>query len=200
MGGIVLANYCGVSGEENLLACAISLSGCYDCVANRHFTYSNDYWQPWLTQQLKTNFLVREPQRAHLVAAGIDIAHALSEHVRNVAEFDSATVVPYNGFGTVEAYYAAMSLAHGGKLARVAVPLLALHAVDDPIVDSSTFASAVEGTTRAAGADYNPNCWFRFTRSGGHVGWSMGNVPSRERWLFMHLAVTDFAAAVLQTT
>lgn len=196
MGAIVLANFCGTAGEDNPLACAVGLSGCYDCVANRHFAYGRTYWQPWLTQQLKTNFCIRHA--AQLTASGaVDIEHVLSAAVANVTDFDRATVVPLNGFRDVDEYYAAMSLAHGGKLARVAVPLLALHAVDDPIVESATFAHSVHATTSQHGEARNPNCWFRFTRAGGHVGWSLGLRPQRERWAFMHLAVVDFASAVL---
>ncbi|KAG8470076.1 hypothetical protein KFE25_008497 [Diacronema lutheri] len=200
MGAIVLANYCGVQGADNPLACAVALSGCYDCVANRHFAYSSAYWQPWLTQQLKTNFCIKQPAAALLGACeAVDLARALSARVRSVTDFDEATVVPFNGYASVDAYYAAMSLAHGGKLSRVAVPLLALHAADDPIVDCGTFAPALRSTTRVDGSEYNPNCWFRITRSGGHVGWNLGRWPPRERWLFMHLSVVDFAEAVLLT-
>lgn len=198
MGAIVLANYCGAAGEANDLACAIGLSGCYDCVANRHFAYGRDYWQPWLTQQLKTNFCTRQPHASLLAACpAVDLPHLLSAKVANVTHFDQAAVVPLNGFADVDAYYAAMSLAHGGGLARVSVPLLALHAANDPIVDSATFAPAIAATTAAHGAERNPNCWFRITRKGGHVGWPLGLWPPRQRWLFMHAAVHDFADAVL---
>ena len=54
-----------------------------------------------------------------------------------------ATVVPYFGFDGLDDYYRHLSLAGGGDLTkarRVAVPLLALNAVDDPITDSDSFA------------------------------------------------------------
>ena len=54
-----------------------------------------------------------------------------------------ATVVPYFGFDGLDDYYRHLSLAGGGDLTkarRVAVPLLALNAADDPITDSGSFA------------------------------------------------------------
>jgi predicted alpha/beta-fold hydrolase len=197
MGAIVLANFCGTARGANPLSCAVGLSGCYDCVANRHFAYGREYWQPWLTQQLKTNYLLRKPHADFLAASGLDVRHVLSASVGNITEFDSHTVVPYNGYADVDEYYGAMSLAHGDKLRHVSVPLIALHATDDPIIECGTFADALRRTTTAGGAEYNPNLWFRITRRGGHVGWNLGLVPQRKRWLFMHQAVVDFAAAVL---
>ena len=54
--------------------------------------------------------------------------------------FDAATVVPFNGYDDVDDYYRHMSLGCLGKQHRVTVPLLHLHACDDPIIDCDTFA------------------------------------------------------------
>ena len=80
-----------------------------------------------------------------------------------------------------------MSLSHHGKASRVAVPLLALHACDDPIADSAAFAPML-----ALG---NPNLWFRITRTGGHLGFCEGWRP--KRWSFVSRTVFEFCDAVL---
>lgn len=197
MGAVVLANYCGVSGAECPLACAVAVSGCYDCVANARFEYSQRMWQPWLTQQLKTNYLLREPHATFLRASGrVDVAAALGARVSSITDFDAATVVPYQGYAHVDEYYADMSVAHARKLERVAVPLLALHACDDPIVDSDSYADSIARAKRPEGGG-NEHCWFLMTARGGHVGWCLGANPGRQRWNFIHRSVVDFAHAVL---
>ncbi|KAJ1641023.1 hypothetical protein T492DRAFT_332355 [Pavlovales sp. CCMP2436] len=186
-----------VSLDKNMPS-KVGLSGCYDCAHNAHFEYGRTYWQPWLTQQLKASYLLKQPHASILAKSGrVDLQRTLSSAVRSITDFDEATVVPFNGYADIDAYYADMSLARGDKLARVAVPLLALHAVDDPIVWADNFEASIARTPPATSSEKNPNCWFRITRGGGHVGWSLGVDPRGERWLFMNLAVVDFAEAIL---
>ena len=67
--------------------------------------------------------------------------------------------------------------------------VLALSAVDDPIVDSDSFAPYVR-------ADL-PNVYYLITRHGGHVGWCEGLLPCIGRWGFQNRAVFEFVDAVL---
>ena len=69
------------------------------------------------------------------------------------------------------------------------------HALDDPIVDSDTFAPF-------ARAPLPPNLFFLFTRCGGHVGWCEGWNAARAgrdgAWGFQNRAVFEFVDAVLE--
>ena len=107
-------------------------------------------------------------------------------------EFDAATVVPFNGFADVDDYYRHMTLGHLGKERNVAVPLLHLHACDDPIIDCDTFAPYLH-----SGQPLPPNLHFLITRHGGHVGWSEGWMPWRHRWSFQNRAVFEFVEAAV---
>ena len=119
------------------------------------------------------------------------------------------------GFEGLEDYYNHLSLGSLGKLGRVAVPLLSLHALDDPIVNSCTFAPYVEFAQRrqpktpsdvqhhddGEAAASSSNLFFLFTRRGGHVGWCEGWNPRWAgpdgAWGFQNRAVFEFVDAVL---
>ena len=89
-------------------------------------------------------------------------------------EFDSATIVPLFGYADVNAYYAD-STVHK-QLGAVGVPLLALHALDDPVCSPH---GLVTGMTQA---DIPPNVIAAVTREGGHVAWAEGWMPGVESW------------------
>ena len=70
------------------------------------------------------------------------------------------------------------------------MPLLAVHACDDPI-------AAVDGFDKLIERADNPNLWLLATRNGGHVGWPEGWWPASRGWSFMRRTVYEFAGAVL---
>ena len=193
MGAIILANYCGKAGRSNPLSCAISLSGCYECV-NSTPTHASRLWHPWLALELKRTFLHSDSPNSEVLTSGkhggrVDVDAAASDAVVTIRDFDIATILPFFGYASVDDYYRAMSLSHGGKAAGVATPLLAVHACDDPIADAASYASAIR--------EPNDNLWFLITRSGGHVGWSEGPSPRQIGFGFMRNVAWEFAEAVL---
>ena len=190
MGAIILANYLGVAGESCPLSAAVAVSGCMDAVANKG-GYSSKSLEPFLTYELKQNFCLRPPLNTLLASAGVDLAAAVGPNVGCIMEFDRATVVPFNNFDDEDDYYRHMTLGHLGKAQRVAVPLLHLHACDDPIIDCDTFAPYL-----SEGTPLPPNLYFLITRQGGHVGWCEGPRPWRWRWSFQNRAVFEFVEAV----
>ena len=98
--------------------------------------------------------------------------------------------MPFFGYTDVDEYYQAMSLSTPLTKARhVAIPLLAVHACDDPIVDSTTYDTAI-----GCG---NDNLWFLITRHGGHIGWPEGTSPRRHGWRYMREVAWEFSAACL---
>ena len=202
MGGVVLANYCGTYGSEDMrraedgtvepfgLAAAVCLSGCFDCLQNSKFTYSKQLWQPWLAYQLKETFMkFADIFRRH----GLDPKDICADHVVNIAHFDSASVVPFFGYKDVDEYYRDMSIAHHGRLEQVVAPLLALHALDDPIIDADNYETGIAAAKRGA-----ENLFFCITRTGGHVGWPLGVWPVGRRWEFMNRLTMQFCDAVLR--
>lgn len=191
MGAIVLAHYTAVAGAACPLACAICLSGSPDV---RHGTmpHAQRLWQPALAHELKRTLLRLPCLHDGSGVRPVDTEHDLSSDCPHVTAFDEAVVVPHFGFDSLmgeTGYYAAMSLVRHGQEANVSVPLLLVHACDDPIIDSRSYASVI--------CSSNPNIWTRMTRHGGHVGWCEGWWPQPSRWSFMCRQVEEFADAVL---
>lgn len=83
------------------------------------------------------------------------------------------TDVPCFGFPSVDAYYDASSSRR--KIADVAVPLLVVQAVDDPI--------AVHDAVPRDEIENNPHVVLVETESGGHLGWTAGiEAPFGSPW------------------
>jgi uncharacterized protein len=84
------------------------------------------------------------------------------ERCGSIRAFDDVVTVRTHGFRDVDDYYARASVAP--KLARIAVPSLAIHAADDPMVP-------VRALQRAhAAADRSPAFDVDIVPTGGHVG------------------------------
>ncbi len=202
LGAVILSNYVGISGRDCALSAAVAVSGCWDNVANDRCTaYGKAVYHPWLALELKRNFLTGEPAATLEAGGRVDLRAARSAATRTISDFDAAVVVPFFGFDDLDDYYRCSSLGHHGKLASAAVPLLAIHAADDPIIDSATFADhlpAITGRTadRPGSHAGNPHLFVLVTRSGGHIGWCEGLAPARRRWGFIHRVVAEFVGAV----
>jgi predicted alpha/beta-fold hydrolase len=82
------------------------------------------------------------------------------EAARTIREWDSLTVVPRYGFGTVDEYYASMSV--GPRLDALQVPALIVHSEADPMVPTWTVDEAL--------ATPPPHVEVRRLAAGGHVG------------------------------
>lgn len=185
----MLANYLGVAGAACPLEAAVAVSGCMDAIANKG-GYGSRSFEPFLTYELKQNFCTG-PRGAILAQGGVDLAATVGPRVCSITDFDTETVVPFNGFEDVDDYYRHMTLGHLGKERQVSVPLLHFHACDDPIINCDTFAPFLSHGTRVP-----PNLFFLITRHGGHVGWAEGWLPWRHRWSVQNRAVFEFIDAV----
>ena len=84
-----------------------------------------------------------------------------------------------------------------GRIDNVSIPLLVIHAMDDPLITWQTVASnqgllhPTNLTKRAAG-----NLFLLLTKRGGHVGWPMGSMPWESNWKWMNDNAMSFVRAV----
>ena len=191
MGGIIAANYTAKSGPHSGLAGAVSFSGMLSVAKNLLDTpsakHSSKVWQPALAWALKAT--ICKPNMGRFVQKGITVRDI--EKVASVSDIDTDLVCRYNGFDTVYDYYRDMSAGGGGdehglkRLNRARVPLLAVHAIDDPIgIYESALADEVSGTDHVM---------LLATKHGGHIGWPHGMFPSKHRWDFMVDIALEFA-------
>ena len=102
------------------------------------------------------NLLARYRRKVKLYPAIFDACRA--NHVQSIRDFDEHVMTPYCGFEGASDYYARSGSARG--LERIAIPVLVLHAVDDPFIRLSD-------TTRAK-LLANPHISFLEPAHGGH--------------------------------
>jgi predicted alpha/beta-fold hydrolase len=195
MGAIIAANYAAKSTYHSGLAGALCFSGTLsssknllDCPAGRH---SASVWQPALAWALKGTII--KPNMAKFLAKGITVKDI--EAVNSVNDIDTKLVCKYNGYKTVYDYYEDMSAGGSGDekgLARLngtKIPLLAVHAIDDPIAIFETMLEDEISKT--------DNVMLLATKHGGHIGWPTGLFPSKNRWNFMVDIAMEFASEVV---
>jgi len=194
MGGIIVANYASKSGDHSGLAGAVSFSGTLctaknllDCPAAKH---SAEVWQPALAWGLKASII--RPSMHKFSKKGVTVQDV--EEVQSVTEIDTKLVCKYHGYKTVYDYYEDMSAGGLGdakglqRLESTRIPLLAVHAIDDPItIYEVTLADEVNKTE---------NVMLLATKHGGHIGWPTGWFPSKNRWKFMMDVAMEFASEV----
>ena len=118
---------------------------------------------------------------------------------QNMMELDDAFFVRYHGFQSLHEYYVEMGAMGDrdptGRIANVSVPLLVLHALDDPIAYWKALGDPNALTTTGKGY-----VMMLLTQRGGHVGWPTGWRPWNTRWEWMNNAASTFIQAAKQVT
>jgi predicted alpha/beta-fold hydrolase len=133
-------------------------------------------------------------------------------------EIDETAVVAYNGYDDLVHYYSEMSplgdipldeyynetllatnsVGKGARIHNVSIPLLVIHALDDPLITWRTVAAnrgfLHPSTLTKSGTG---NLFVLLTKAGGHVGWPMGWNPREHRWKWMSNVAKDFIQAAI---
>jgi len=168
LGGNLLLKHLGESGSAAGLRAAVAVSAPIDLAAT-----SARMRRP--RNRLYHDFLLRR-MREEATAAGAALTEAERrgiEGARDILEFDNDFIAPRFGFDGAPDYYARCSAEPG--LSGIVVPTLAIHARDDPWVDSGAY-------DRLPWADW-PAIDLAYTEKGGHVGFHGADepVPWRDR-------------------
>lgn len=195
MGGIVACNYVAKSGKNAGVIGAVSFSGTVcsgmllNC-SNRAMRHSMAVWQPALAWGLKATII--SPSMASFLKRGL--TKQMADDVTTVMEVDSQLVCKYHGYPRVEDYYKDMSAGGEGddrgvtKLNGTKVPLLVVHAIDDPIAPFEVvMAKQIHKTD---------NVVLLATKHGGHIGWPRGFFPATNRWAFMIDLAMEYMAVL----
>ena len=85
-------------GESSPVACAVALSGSFDTRTNIQFHRSRRLWQPFLTRELKQNFV--SPNVRKLRKRGLTLAQV--EGASDVVDYDMRMVAPYHRYKTLD--------------------------------------------------------------------------------------------------
>jgi predicted alpha/beta-fold hydrolase len=217
MGGIVLANYVSRLGPDAALDVAVSISGGLDMRHETNFTRAQRLWQPILTQTLRNVFVAGKwGERVRFRLSKKEMKQMLRAY--HITELDNSAVVAYNGFRDLDHYYSEMSalgdtplelhkeydesgrassFGAGKRMQNLSIPLLVVHALDDPLISWRTVAAnqGLMRPERLVRWVLNGNLFLLLTKRGGHVGWPLGLNPTKYKWKWMNDVAMSFVEA-----
>lgn len=187
MGGIIAVNAAARNQLDSSIAALVCVSGCMCAAKNVTYQHSRRVWQPLLAFGLKESFCTSSEAWSRM--AKRMGTNRLAEKIASCAdvfEFDQVVVAPTNQFRDVWEYYDDMC-ASSAEPTNFNIPVLFIHALDDPIIHPDT--NEPERTGRGE------NVVFLSTNSGGHVGFPLGIFPWQNRFAFTNQLAIEFALA-----
>jgi len=136
----------------------------------RSFPYRRYVLQGLVAQGVE--FARRHPDLARYDAAALP-------RLTSIRAYDDRVIAPMHGFASAEDYYRTQS--SGGFLAKIRVPAVIVHALDDPMVP--------ERTIRPWLARIPAHVDVALSQHGGHVGWFGGIAESHfvDTWAMRHV-------------
>jgi predicted alpha/beta-fold hydrolase len=183
LGGNVVVKYLGERGDalppEVRAAAVVSVP--FDLARSAAAIDGPGFWPLVYRERFLRRLRRKAAEKAARFPASLDAAAV--RRARTFAAFDAAVTAPLHGFASAEAYWEASSSAR--FVAGVRRPLLALSAMDDPIVPADTLP------LEAARA--NPNVSLEVTPAGGHVAFVAGS-PIRPSFWAERRAIAFLAA------
>lgn len=190
LGGNVLLKWLGENPGQRTVAAAAAISVPFDLGAGGR--YMERGFGPFYTRHLLSTLKVKAADLAARfpeAAARLDVPRL--ERADTFFEFDDAGTAPLHGFDGALDYYARSSSL--GFVGRIATPVLAISAADDPFLPGSV----LDAVARAK----SPSVELRVTRRGGHAGFVGGTIRPRYwaeetavEWLASRLGATEPAA------
>lgn len=174
MGANQLLCFLGGGGGNALVDAAVAISCPFDLARGNEYLHHGGavprLYGLLIAQPLK---LLLWHARHHLPLSAAQIRAGLAS--TSLEEFDEAVQVPLLGLRDVAEYYEVSSCC--AHLAAIDVPLLVVHARDDPLIPGWLFESVAGAALRA-----NPHATVVTTEHGGHIGWLAGKTPIHESW------------------
>lgn len=174
MGGNILLNALAALPRQTRLIGAATVSAPIDPVSasRRLMAWRNRVYQNALLAEMKQTYLAR-PE-----ADDPDHRNAI-QTAGSIWEFDDRITGPRNGFGGAREYYE--ETAGLTKLGAIRVPLLLIHARNDPWIPAQPYLTL----------DPPANITVELTSSGGHVGFH-----GKDRQPWFDLRITAFINAI----
>ncbi|GAA5971557.1 hypothetical protein JCM11641_000638 [Rhodosporidiobolus odoratus] len=184
LGGNQMAKYAGEEGEECPLIAVIAVAAPFDWV-RCHIALCSGWMRMFFSRAMARNLRTLLARNAGTFESHpkLDWEVIFGNPYQSLFEYDSLVTAPLAGYGTAIEYCRAASAST--VLHNVAVPLLAISSINDPIVDLSCIPFTA--------ATHNPNLIVATTKHGGHLGWHSGFFRPR-RWVSKPVA--EFLKAV----
>ncbi|MGH8583786.1 MAG: hydrolase [Gammaproteobacteria bacterium] len=167
LGGNVLLKYLGEQGAAAPVAAAVAVSVPFqlaNAAARLERGFSRCY-QWWLLRSL------RAKTRTKFARIPAPVAFGDLMKLTTFFTFDDVVTAPLHGFSGAAEYYHRCSSAR--YLARIAVPTLIIHSVDDPFMTPEAIPSDTAISSRVL---------LEVTARGGHNGFVGGHLPGWARY------------------
>ena len=132
LGGNMLLKYQGEQGSRTPIAAAVTVSAPIDLAATsqRFHRRRNYVYKRYLLDRMKTDAIAAR--------GGLPAPYkAAVQQSRSIYEYDDVYIAPRYGFGTADAYYAAVSA--NRFMPAVRAPTLMIHALNDPWIASQSY-------------------------------------------------------------
>lgn len=139
------------------------LSGMISISAPLDMIESNRQFHRWRNRPY-VRYILRALQQLAQETPELDPAYIdAALNARTISAFDEYVTAPLAGYHNAEAYYKAASMHH--RLADITLPVLLIHADNDPWIPSTAYQKARLG----------PHMQLQLTNGGGHVGFHQPN-------------------------
>ncbi len=170
LGGNMLACYLGQEGKDCTLKAAVVVSAplMLEPCAGRLERGTSRIYQHYLLDQLKLN----ASRKLKKYPGTLPVTLQQLKSMRRIRQFDDAITSKAHGFADALDYYRRCSGLP--MLAKVRIPLLIIHAKDDPFMTPEVIPSLV---------DLPPGVEYQLTEHGGHVGFVSGSLRNPQMWL-----------------
>jgi predicted alpha/beta-fold hydrolase len=172
LGGNVIAKYLGERGEgvPAEVAGAAVISVPFDLARCARALDGPGFWKWVYRERFLAGLRVKALEKARRFPGILDVGAIRA--ARTFSAFDAAVTAPLHGFASAEDYWERCS--SGRFVAGVRRPLLALSALDDPLVPADSLPL---GAARG-----NPYITLVTTPVGGHVGFVSGSPLRPSYW------------------
>jgi len=195
LGANILTNFLGEEGENSKLTAAAALCNPFDlnaCDTALESGFFGKIYSQAMAKNMRKLFAPHE----NLFAGLPKYKPELVKSAKTVRDFDEAITRVTFGFPSVDAYYEYSGSKN--KIHNVAIPLMTVQALDDPIAISSSIPRKT--------IESNPHVILIETESGGHLGWEAGpEAPFGAPWpdalvmKFFH-SIIELAAGASSTS
>ncbi|KAF2206990.1 hypothetical protein CERZMDRAFT_52013 [Cercospora zeae-maydis SCOH1-5] len=161
LGANILTNYLGEEGDKCLLHAAVVVSNPWKLEVSNAFLQSTYIGLNVYSKTMGTNMLRLFNNHKEQITKNTSIKTEEIEKCKYLHDFDRVVQCATWGYPTEGAYYRDAS--SSDSVLSVRIPLLCVHAVDDPI--------ACDQAVPYAEIQQNPYAVMCATSSGGHLGW-----------------------------
>jgi len=170
LGGNMLACYLAEEGENCRLKAAVVVSAplMLEPCSYRLEKGPSQFYQRYLLNQLKINARRKLKKYPDSLPVTLKQLNAM----KRLREFDDAITSKAHGFEDALDYYRRCSALP--LLPQVAIPLLIIHAKDDPFMTHDVIPDV---------KDLPANIEYQLTEHGGHVGFVSGSLRRPQMWL-----------------